>query len=199
MGIAGIPWWTTDIGGFHGGDPKDEEFRELLIRWFQYGTFSPVMRLHGDRKPQTKLYHEDGRPALFTGSDNEVWSFGEEAYEILKKYMFLRERMRPYIRDLMKQAHEKGTPVMRTMFYEFPEDPLCWALKDQYMFGSDILVAPIVYKGATSREVYLPKGADWVNAHTGRSYEGGRIVSCDAPLDLIPLYLKNGNQMDFFR
>jgi alpha-D-xyloside xylohydrolase len=198
MGIAGIPWWTTDIGGFHGGDPKDGDFRELLIRWFQYGTFSPVMRLHGDRKPQTRLYYEDGRPALFTGSDNEVWSFGEEAYSILKKYMVLRERMRPYIRDLMKQAHEKGTPIMRAMFYEFPEDPLCWELKDQYMFGSDILVAPIVYKGATCREVYLPKGADWVHTHTGRSYKGGQTVTCDAPLDQIPLYLKNGNQMDFF-
>ena len=157
MGIAGIPWWTTDIGGFHGGDPEDEKFRELFIRWFQCGTFLPVMRLHGDRKPQTKLYHEDGRPALFTGSDNEVWSFGEETYKILQRYMALRERMRPYIRNLMKLAHKKGTPIMRTMFYDFPEDAVCWDLKDQYMFGSDILVAPIVYPGAMSREV-LPSG-----------------------------------------
>ena len=196
MGIAGIPWWTTDIGGFLGGDPKDESFRELLIRWFQFGAFSPVMRLHGDRKPQTKLYSQDGSPALFTGSDNEVWSFGDEAYEILKKYMELRETMRPYTRQLMQQAHEKGTPVMRTMFYEFPNDPVCWDLKDQYMFGGDILVAPVVYEGATSRKVYLPEGASWTDAHTGKIYDGGQSVECDCPISIIPFYLRDGNQQE---
>jgi alpha-D-xyloside xylohydrolase len=163
MGLCGIPWWTTDIGGFHGGDPENEDFRKLLVRWFQYGTFSPVMRLHGDRKPMTKLYRKDGSPNLFTGGNNEVWSFGEETYEILKKYMNIREKIRPYTRELMRQAHEKGTPVMRTMFYEFPDDETCWELKDQYMFGSDLLIAPIVYENMTSRKVYLPKGAVWPN------------------------------------
>uniref|UniRef100_UPI0035E42DAC TIM-barrel domain-containing protein n=1 Tax=Clostridium lacusfryxellense TaxID=205328 RepID=UPI0035E42DAC len=99
MGICGIPWWTTDIGGFGGGDPDDENFRELLVRWFQYGTFCSVMRLHGDRKPCTKLYGKDGRSALFTGGDNEVWSYGEKAYDILVKYMNIREKMRPYTRE----------------------------------------------------------------------------------------------------
>lgn len=192
MGIAGIPWWTTDIGGFHGGDPNSADFRELLVRWFQFGAFSPVMRLHGDRKPQRNLYHADGRPALFTGSDNEVWSFGQEAYEILQKYMVLREKMRPYVRNLMLQAHEKGTPVMRPMFYEFPDDKRCWDLKDQYMFGGDILVAPVVHKGETSREVYLPPDNEWVEMHSGRSYKGGQTINCQAPIDIIPVFLKNG-------
>jgi alpha-D-xyloside xylohydrolase len=194
MGICGIPWWTTDIGGFHGGDPDDEGFRELLVRWFQYGTFSPVMRLHGDRKPQTKLYGKDGRPALFTGSKNEVWSFGDEAYEILKKYMQFREVMRPYTRELMKQAHEDGTPVMRTMFYEFPEDEKCWELKDQYMYGSDILVAPIVYENKTSREVYLPKRAKWTNLHDGKEYDGGQSILVEAPLEVIPVFTRDNKK-----
>ena len=194
MGICGIPWWTTDIGGFHGGDPDDEGFRELLVRWFQYGTFSPVMRLHGDRKPQTKLYGKDGRPALFTGSKNEVWSFGDEAYEILKKYMQFREVMRPYTRELMKQAHEDGTPVMRTMFYEFPEDENCWELKDQYMYGSDILVAPIVYENKTSREVYLPKRAKWTNLHDRKEYDGGQSILVEAPLEVIPVFTRDNKK-----
>ena len=74
MGIAGIPWWTTDIGGFSGGNPNDPAFRQLLVRWFQWGTFCPVMRLHGDRVPQTPLTHSDGSPTMPTGADNEIWS-----------------------------------------------------------------------------------------------------------------------------
>ena len=191
MGICGIPWWTTDIGGFGGGDPADENFRKLLIRWFQYGTFCPVMRLHGDRKPTTNLYKEDGHSALFTGGDNEVWSFGDEAYEILVKYMRIREKMRPYTRELMKQAHEKGTPVMRTMFYEFPEDKHCWEVEDQYMYGSDILVAPVMYKDMISREVYLPGNTEWTQLHDGKVYQGGQTIVVDTPLDVIPVFVKN--------
>jgi alpha-D-xyloside xylohydrolase len=197
MGLCGIPWWTTDIGGFGGGDPEDEGFRKLLIRWFQYGAFCPVMRLHGDRKPTTTLYGKNGRPALFTGGDNEVWSYGQETYEILVKYMKLREAMRPYTRELMRQAHEKGTPVMRAMFYEFPEDPVCWTLKDQYMYGGDILVAPVVYEGACSREVYLPEGAAWTSLHDGKVYAGGRAVSAAAPLDVIPAFLRDGSHAEW--
>ena len=149
------------------------------------------MRLHGDRAPFTRLYGKDRRPALFTGGDNEVWSFGEEAYQILTKYMELRELMRPYTRDLMKQAHEKGTPVIRTMFYEFPQDKECWELKDQYMFGSEMLVAPVVYADSYEREVYLPKGASWTSIHDGKIYEGGQSIRVAAPLDIIPVFLKN--------
>ncbi|NLY11876.1 MAG: glycoside hydrolase family 31 protein [Firmicutes bacterium] len=192
MGLSGIPWWTTDIGGFLGGNPQNESFRKLLVRWFQYGTFCPVMRLHGDRSPATFLYKKDGSPALFTGSDNEVWSYGEEVYDILVKYLHLREALRPYTRKLMKEAHEEGTPVMRTMFYEFPEDPISWDLKDQYMYGSDILVAPIVYEDATMRKVYLPAGVSWTSMHDGKVFEGGQWVNVEAPLEIIPVFLRNG-------
>ena len=104
MGIAGIPWFTTDIGGFHGGNPDDPAFRELLIRWFEYGTFCPVMRLHGDREPHKPPMGSEGGAACVSGADNEVWSFGDEAYEILCGYLVLREKMKPYITELMKAA-----------------------------------------------------------------------------------------------
>ena len=143
MGIAGIPWWTTDIGGFHGGDPNDEQFRELFVRWFQWGTFCPVMRLHGDREPKQPQYGTTGGATCLSGADNEVWSYGEEVYEICKKYLNIREKLRPYTRELMKEDHEKGTSVMRTLFYEFSEDSTCWEIEDQYLYGRDILVAPV--------------------------------------------------------
>ena len=192
ISLAGIPWWTTDIGGFTGGDPTDPAFRELLVRWFQWGAFCPVMRLHGDREPHTEPTRKDGSKALFTGADNEVWSFGEEAYPILTNYMALRETMRDYVRELMKQAHEDGSPVMRAMFYEFPEDKKCWELKDQYMFGPDLLVAPVMAPGATSRKVYLPEGCTWTCMRDGAVLEGGQTVEADAPLSCIPVYLRNG-------
>ncbi|MDR1278774.1 MAG: glycoside hydrolase family 31 protein [Treponema sp.] len=194
MGIAGIPWWNSDIGGFHGGDPADPGFRELLVRWFQFGTFSPVMRLHGDRRPTNiPVYRKDGTVSLFTGSPNEVWSYGGKVYGILKKYLCLRESMRPYIRGLMKEAHERGAPVMRPMFYEFPEDPPSWDLKDQYMFGPDMLIAPVMEAGALKRPVYLPPGAEWRDLHSGETYEGGQTIAANAPLEVIPVFLRNGN------
>ncbi len=188
MGIAGIPWWTTDIGGFHGGHPEDEGFRELLIRWFQWGAYCPVMRLHGDRQPGSKLSRKDGSDALFTGCDNEVWSYGDEAYPILTKYLNVRESLRDYTRHLMRVAHEEGKPVLRAMFYEFPEDNVCWLLKDQYMYGEKYLVAPVMHAGMRQRSVYLPKGAGWKNTHTGEIYTGGQTVVADAPLDVIPVF-----------
>lgn len=199
MGIAGIPWWTTDIGGFAGGDPDDDNFRELLIRWFQYGTFCPVMRLHGDRMPSTKLYRADGSSNLFTGGDNEIWSYGEENYQIMKHYIELREAMRPYIREMMKEAHEKGTPVIRAMFYEFPEHEVCWQLKDQYMFGPDFLVAPIVNQGDREREVYLPGCEKWISIHDGKTYEGDQVISVEAPLEIIPVFYRGNKVPDFLK
>ena len=194
MGLAGIPWWTTDIGGFHGGVTEDENFRELLIRWFQFGTFCPVMRIHGSRLPFTPIVNKAGEVREKTGADNEIWSFGEEAYPVLKKFIGIRERMRDYTRELMRQAHEKGSPVMRTLFYEFPEDKDCWDVTDSYMFGPDILVAPVVHEGARSRQVYLPKGAEWVQAGSGKRYEGGKSYEIDAPIETLPVFLRDGRQ-----
>ena len=190
MGMAGIPWWTTDIGGFHGGNPDDPKFRELFVRWFEWGTFCPVMRLHGDREPRQPQYGTTGGASCCSGAANEVWSYGEEVYEICKKYMELREQMRPYTRKVMEEAHRKGTPVMRTLFYMYPEDPVCWEIEDAYFYGPDVLVAPILYAGQLSRIVYLPKGEIWVEYATGKEYEGGQQVKAHAPLDMIPLFIK---------
>jgi alpha-D-xyloside xylohydrolase len=194
MGIAGIPWWTTDIGGFSGGNPDDPKFRELLIRWFQWGVFCPVMRLHGDRAPSAEVLRKNGSKALFTGGNNEVWSFGDEAYEILVKYMELRETLRDYTRELMKEAHENGAPIMRPLFFEFQNDENVWDINDEYLYGADILIAPIIYEGATSRDVYLPKGSDWTDAHTGKIYNGGQTITTEAPIEVIPVFLRDGKQ-----
>ena len=194
MGLAGIPWWTTDIGGFHGGVTEDEGFRELLIRWFQFGTFCPVMRIHGSRLPFTPIVSKAGEVREKTGADNEIWSFGEEAYPVLRKFIGIRERMRDYTRELMRQAHEKGSPVMRTLFYEFPADDNCWDITDSYMFGPDILVAPVVHEGARSRQVYLPKDAEWVLAGSGKRYEGGKNYEIEAPIETLPVFLRDGRQ-----
>jgi len=200
MGIAGIPWWTTDIGGFGGGNPDDENFRKLLVRWFQWGTFCPVMRLHGDRNPSTlegrKVFRKDESESLFTGGDNEVWSYGEDVYEILAKYILLRDAMRPESREMMREAHETAAPGMRTMFYEFADEENCWELKEQYMFGPDVLVAPIVYENTYEREVYLPQGASWTNVHSN-VYEGGQNILVNAPLENIPVFLRNGSHSEW--
>ena len=195
MAIAGIPWWTTDIGGFHGGNPEDPAFRELIIRWFQYGAFCPVFRLHGDRIPHQPGTGTSGGGLCGSGGPNEVWSYGEEAYEIMANYIHLRERLRPYIRELMRQAHEKGTPPMRPLFYDFPHDPACWEVEDAYMFGPDLLVAPILHEGARSRNVYLPAGSSWTDPYTGETFPGGITVTADAPLARIPLFLKDGAKL----
>lgn len=188
MAVAGIPWWTTDIGGFHGARTDDPDFHRLYIRWFEYGCFCPVMRLHGNRNPQEGY----GAEQIGSGSDNEIWSFSDEAYEISKKYIFLRERLRDYIRVQMKKAHEDGTPVMRPVFYDFPADQESWNVEDAYLFGPDLYVAPVMEDHVTEREVYLPDGTAWFNAWTGEKYEGGQNVTVAAPLDTIPVFVKEG-------
>lgn len=190
MGIAGIPWWTTDIGGFHGGNPQDEGFRELFARWFEWGCFCPVMRLHGDRDPKLPQLGSTGGAHCLSGSDNEVWSYGDEVFGICRKYLLLRERLRPYTREVMKEAHEHGDPVMRPLFYEFPQDGICWTIEDEYMFGGSYLVAPVLEPGARERKVYFPAGSRWESIEDGSVHEGGRSETVAAPLDVIPVFRK---------
>ena len=104
--------------------------------------------------------------------------------------------MRPYIRTLMEAAHEKGTPVMRPLFYDFPEDKACWENESQYMFGPDILVAPVMERGQERKEVYLPKGSAWINPWTKERFEGGQTVIVDTPLEQIPLFTRDGFELD---
>jgi alpha-D-xyloside xylohydrolase len=186
MALSGIPWWTTDIGGFHNGDPSTPYFRELIVRWFQYGTFCPLFRLHGHRQPNIND---------FNGSANEVWSFGEEAYEIIRELMLLRERLRPYLMEQMKCAHESGIPPMRPLFFDFHQDQNTWEIEDEFMLGPDLLVAPVLEEGAQSRQVYLPSGSTWTDAWTGDSLKGGQWLTVAAPLQRIPLFLRDGAQL----
>jgi alpha-D-xyloside xylohydrolase len=187
--LSGIPWWTTDIGGFHGGDPDDPAYRELLVRWFQYGAFCPLFRLHGFRGPDRTL-----EPAM-TGLPNEVWSYGEEAYAIMADYLHLRERLRPYVHEQMRTAAATGLPPMRPLLLEFPEDERAWTADDSFLLGPDLLVAPVTQAGARSREVYLPLGTHWTDAWTGATHQGGSTVTADAPLDRIPLFLRGGARL----
>lgn len=188
MAMAGIVWWTTDIGGFFGADIYDKEYKEVFVRWFEYGTFCPVMRLHGYRMPYQPQYGTTGGAECVSGAPNEIWSYGEEVYEICKNYIAIREELRPYIRVAMKQAHEKGTPIIRPLFYDFPEDIQCWEIEDAYMFGPEILVAPVTERGQRKKAVYLPAQKQWKNWWTGEIYEGGKRIYVDAPLDQIPLF-----------
>ncbi len=169
MSLCGIPWWNTDIGGFYGADIQSEEFRELIVRWFQFGVFSPVMRLHGSRCRHGEPQRDVKEP---TGDPNEIWSFGERNFTILKDLILLRERLRPYIEQQMIIAAETGWPVMRPMFFDYPDDETCYTLGEQYMFGSDILFAPVVHRGQTEKRVYLPAG-NWVLTKTKEPYTGG--------------------------
>lgn len=190
MGMAGIPWWTSDIGGFHGGNVEDPEFKELLIRWLEFGTFCPVMRLHGDRDPHKAPIGTAGGGTCASGADNEIWSFGKEIEILMKDYIALRESLKPYISEAMTEAHEKGTPVMKPLFYDFPEDDQAWEEEETYLFGHDILVSPVTEMGVRKKQVYLPKGADWTAIKSGVTYEGGQCVTVDVPLAEIPLFVK---------
>jgi alpha-D-xyloside xylohydrolase len=186
IAMSGIPWWTTDIGGFHGGDARDPAYRELMVRWFQYGVFCPLFRLHGDREPRTPTGYAQ------TGGPNEVWSFGDEAYEIISGILRLRERLRPYIHEQMSRAATEGLPPMRPLFVDFPDDAACWDVDDQFLLGPDILVAPVTAPSTTSREVYLPAGRRWVDVRTREAYDGGSTFTCDAPLASIPVFVAEG-------
>jgi len=150
------------------------------------------MRLHGDRLPAEPVQAADGSRRLPSGGPNELWSFGEEVYDILAGLVHLREELRPYTRDLMAVAHTDGQPVMRGLFHEFPDDPVCWDVDDQYLFGPDLLVAPVLTPGASRREVYLPAGATWTDLRDGRRHDGGQRVDTPAPLTSVPVFARDG-------
>ena len=180
MGIAGISWWTTDVGGFMQDGLSESEFAELLVRWYQYAVFSPVLRMHGYRGDieQGVLY-----------KPNEIWSYGEETFAVLKKYLGIRVSLKPYLCEIYKQASETGLPLLRMMFVEFPEDEKCWEYKEQYMFGWKYLVAPVLDAGMKERTVYLPQGK-WKDFHSGEYYEGGQEITVKTPIDIIPVFEK---------
>ncbi len=172
-----------------GGDPSSPYFRELIVRWFQFGVFCALFRLHGVREPAPLSGSEH------IGGPNEVWSFGDEAYGVICDQLALRERLRPYVMDLMAAASATGLPPMRALFLEFPDEPDAWLISDQYMFGPDVLVAPVTTYGARERRVYLPAGASWLDAWTGEPVTGKGWTTAPAPLERIPVYLRRGGAL----
>lgn len=194
MGMCGIPWWNSDIGGFHSGDIESEYFRELIVRWFQFGVFCPVMRLHGARLRQSDYEYRNPGILEPSGGDNEIWSFGEKNYPVLKNLIQLRERLKPYIVKSARLTSETGEPIMRPMFFDYPDDEKCYSLKDQYMFGRDILFAPIYKQGQTERSVYLPKGK-WIRTSDKEEFAGEQTVSCHADIDEFISFVKEGSDI----
>ena len=190
MSMCGIPWWTTDIGGFYGGDIQSDYFRELIVRWFQYGVFCPVLRLHGRRNG-----HGRTRDIIEpTGGDNEIWSFGEDNFKIIKDLILLRERLKPYIKEHMDIASKKGYPVMRPMFFDYPDDEVCYTLGEQYMFGDDIIFAPITEQGETRKRVYLPAGK-WILTKDKAVYDGNNWYTVDAQIHEFAAFVKQGKEI----
>jgi alpha-D-xyloside xylohydrolase len=192
---SGMAYWTQDIGGWqylpsehHPAhppllDPSDarenvggyDDYPELYTRWFEYAAFLPIFRAHGSR-----LY-------------NEVWSYGKQAEPILEKYLRLRYQLLPYIYSLAHSTYQTGAPYMRALFMDFPSDPKVADIRDEYMFGPAFLVAPVSEQGATSREVYLPAGADWYNYWSNDRVHGGQSIHVDAPIETLPLFVRAGS------
>jgi alpha-D-xyloside xylohydrolase len=185
--VSGIPYWTSDIGGYHyhwtAPDWSKPEFRELFIRWFQFGSFCPIFRIHGK-----------GERALFSNN----WD--EKTKNILLKYDELRYRLLPYIYSLAGRVTLENYTIMRSLAFDFRKDKNVYNIPDQYMFGPAFLVNPVteqLYTGASSgkhsREVYLPAGTIWYDFWTGKKYEGGQVQTVEVPIETMPLYVKAGS------
>jgi len=175
--MSGMPYWTTDIGGFiSGGNLNDPKFRELFVRWFQFGAFSPIFRVHGTRNPD----------------ENELWSYGPEDEKILVDFDTLRYRLMPYIYSEAWQVTNNHGTLMRPLVMDWREDVEAQNTGDEYLFGPAILVSPVYTQGVSSRTVYLPK-ATWYDFWTGEKVEGGKRIQADAPLEKLPLFVRAGS------
>ncbi len=192
---SGMAYWGNDIGGWQWLpqtttatrppllDPsgaravvgRNDDYPELFARWFQYGVFTPTLRVHGMRK------------------DTELWSLGQPAEAVLAKYLKLRYALMPYLYSLGYGTYQTGAPFMRGLFMDFPDDPKAADLGDEYMLGPAFLVAPVTDQGVTERDVYLPAGADWYDFWTGQKHAGGQTIRAAAPIDVIPVFVRAGS------
>ncbi|MDH4197934.1 MAG: DUF5110 domain-containing protein, partial [Candidatus Aminicenantes bacterium] len=191
-GLSGIPYWGTDIGGFI---PTSEYTGELHVRWFQFGAFCPSFRAHG-RHWHLRL------PWGWNGGDGgprETSTFQPDPEElknprvepILKKYLELRYRMLPYTYTAVRECCETGLPIMRAIWLHYPDDPAAMVRGDQFLWGRDVLVSPVVEKGATSRRLYLPRGT-WFDFWTEEPTDGGREIERPVDLETMPLHVRAG-------
>ena len=174
--LSGIPYWTTDIGGFVWGNPNDPAYRQLFVRWFEYGAFCPIFRVHGTR----------------AGNQNELWSYGPQAQDILTRFDRLRYRLLPYIYSVAWMTTNRGYTPMRALAMDFHADERAINIGDQFLFGPAILVNPVTEPDAVTRHLYLPK-TRWYDFWTGSTTEGGKAIDAAAPLDRIPLYIRAGS------
>ncbi|TRM85898.1 alpha-xylosidase, partial [Sulfolobus sp. C3] len=168
--LSGIPYWTTDIGGFFSGNPESQAYKEIFVRWFQWGVFCPIFRVHGTIFPK------------------EPWRFGDFE-KIIVKYINLRYRLLPYIYSLAWKVTSEGYTMMRALVMDFRDDSNVYNIDDQFMFGPYMLISPVTLPEVTEREIYLPKGR-WYDFWTGRKVEGGRWLKVDSPIDIIPIHVK---------
>jgi alpha-D-xyloside xylohydrolase len=170
--LSGIAWWTTDIGGYSGGNPSDPDFRQLVVRWFQYGATCPLFRQHGAR-------------------ETEIWKLGDESYAAIVKVINWRKSIKEYVMEQMRVVSETGTPVNRPLWWDFPEDQQAWNQTASFMFGPKYLVSPVTEANASSWTSYLPAGAKWqYYFDASKTFEGGQEVSLDTPLDEFPLFVR---------
>ncbi len=170
IGLSGFCFYSHDVGGFS-GNPSPE----LYIRWLQLGVFSSHVRAHGS-------------------PPREPWEYGEQVEDLTRRYLFLRYRLLPYLLTAAAQGAAESLPVARSLLLSYPDDPVCWHTDDAYLFGPDLLVAPVLQQGATARQVYLPAGI-WWNYWTGEQLQGGRYHRVDAPLEVLPLFVRDGSMI----
>ena len=170
-GLSGVPYWGTDVGGFFHPIP---ETGELYARWFQLAAFCPVFRSHG-----------------WVWREHVPWAHGPAVEAICRRYAELRYRLLPYTYTLAWQAHTLGLPLMRALVLNYPDDPRAWSLGHEFLWGDDLLVAPVTREGATAWPVYLPAGV-WYDFWTGARDEGPRGLTVDAPLDRLPIFVRAG-------
>jgi alpha-D-xyloside xylohydrolase len=175
--MSGFPYWTTDIGGFFRPSDQDTstDYHELLVRWFQFGAFCPIFRIHGYR------------------SETEMWKYGPDVEKILTQYDELRYRLLPYIYSGAWGVTSRGEILMRALPFAYPEDRSLRDISDQFLFGDSLLVNPVVERNATTRTVVLPSGDNWVDFWSGKASSGGETITADAPLDRIPIMVKAGS------
>ena len=177
--LSGIPYWNTDIGGYLSGNPQDPVYRECFIRWFQFGAFCPMFRVHGCNYPK------------------EMWRFGPPAMAILEKFDRLRYHLLPYIYSVAWMVTNQGYTMLRGLVMDFRTDSKVYDIPDQFMFGPAVLVNPVTKAGAVSRQVYLPESTQWFDFWTGRKLKGGQHVEAPAALDSLPLYIRAGSIIPF--
>lgn len=175
--LSGMPYWTTDIGGFiSGGNLNDPQYRELFVRWFEYGTFCPIFRTHGTRSPD----------------HNELWSYGAEVEQTLASYDRLRYRLLPYIYSLAWRITSDSYTPMRPLVMDYQQDLKAEDTGDEFMYGPAFLVNPVTEQGARTRHLYLPRSR-WFDFWTGATFDGGQAIDAAAPIDRIPLYVRAGS------